>query len=270
MAVVNISLITDYDAGVLEGTEAVDARQRARGLRAQCGPDPGGRRSTSIGRFPADLDALGAVEALRLHPRRRPRGVGRGHPPLRDRALADATQGSAAVSVLPIGVCIRTIRAEPRWWLESARRLDEAGYAGVWAWDHFMGHGDPTVPVVESWTILTAAAATTSRVTVGPFVINVTNRHPAVLARMASTLQIVERRPPDTRSRYRRPPGGASRPRHRLPARPRAGRPRRGGRGRPPCPVGRRPGDASVPVLPARRSLFAADPGASAADHHRW
>ncbi len=95
------------------------------------------------------------------------------------------------MSVLPIGVCIRTIRAEPRWWLESARRLDEAGYAGVWAWDHFMGHGDPTVPVVESWTILTAAAATTSRVTVGPFVINVMNRHPAVLARMASTLQIV-------------------------------------------------------------------------------
>ena len=74
------------------------------------------------------------------------------------------------MSVLPIGVCIRTIRAEPRWWLESARRLDEAGYAGVWAWDHFMGRGDPTVPVVESWTILTAAAATTSRVTVGPFV----------------------------------------------------------------------------------------------------
>jgi alkanesulfonate monooxygenase SsuD/methylene tetrahydromethanopterin reductase-like flavin-dependent oxidoreductase (luciferase family) len=34
------------------------------------------------------------------------------------------------------------------------------------------------------------AAAATSRVTVGPFVVNVMNRHPAVLARMASTLQI--------------------------------------------------------------------------------
>ncbi|HEX7474103.1 MAG TPA: LLM class flavin-dependent oxidoreductase [Candidatus Limnocylindrales bacterium] len=92
---------------------------------------------------------------------------------------------------LPIGVSIRTIRSEPRWWLESARRLDEAGYAGVWAWDHFMGRGDKTVPVVESWTILSAAAAATSRVTVAPFVANVMNRHPAVLARMASTLQIV-------------------------------------------------------------------------------
>lgn len=91
---------------------------------------------------------------------------------------------------LPIGVTLRTIRAEPGWWLESARRLDEAGYAGVWAWDHFMGRGDLTVPVVESWTALSMAAAQTSRITVAPFVINVMNRHPAVLARMASTLQI--------------------------------------------------------------------------------
>lgn len=91
---------------------------------------------------------------------------------------------------LPISVTIRTIRAEPTWWLESARRLDAAGYEGVWAWDHFMGRGDVSVPVVESWTILSMAAGSTSNVTVGPFVANVVNRHPAVLARMASTLQI--------------------------------------------------------------------------------
>ena len=90
---------------------------------------------------------------------------------------------------LPVGVCIRAIRAEPRWWLESARRLDAAGYSGVWCWDHFMGRGEPTVPVVESWTILSMAAAATHHMTVGPFVLNVMNRHPAVVARMASTLQ---------------------------------------------------------------------------------
>jgi alkanesulfonate monooxygenase SsuD/methylene tetrahydromethanopterin reductase-like flavin-dependent oxidoreductase (luciferase family) len=94
------------------------------------------------------------------------------------------------VAGLPIGVCLRTIRAEPGWWLESARRLDAAGYAGLWAWDHFMGKGDARVPVVENWTILAMAAAATSRVTVGSFVLNVMNRHPALLARMASTLQV--------------------------------------------------------------------------------
>jgi alkanesulfonate monooxygenase SsuD/methylene tetrahydromethanopterin reductase-like flavin-dependent oxidoreductase (luciferase family) len=90
---------------------------------------------------------------------------------------------------LPIGVCIGSIGASAAWWLESARRLEAAGYAGVWSWDHFMGRGDRTVPVIEAWTVLSAAAATTERVTVGTFVANVMNRHPAVLARMAVTLQ---------------------------------------------------------------------------------
>ena len=93
-------------------------------------------------------------------------------------------------SGLPIGICLRTIGADPRWWLASARRLEAAGYAGVWAWDHFTGRGDLTVPVVENWTILSMAAGATRRMTVGSFVVNVMNRHPALLARMASTLQI--------------------------------------------------------------------------------
>jgi 5'-methylthioadenosine phosphorylase len=63
MAVVNISLITDYDAGVLEGTEAVDAmsvlevfQQNAARIQSVV--------LDLIGRFPADLDSLGARDAL--------------------------------------------------------------------------------------------------------------------------------------------------------------------------------------------------------------
>jgi alkanesulfonate monooxygenase SsuD/methylene tetrahydromethanopterin reductase-like flavin-dependent oxidoreductase (luciferase family) len=104
--------------------------------------------------------------------------------------MADAGEAAHTAGRLPIGVCLRSIRAQPGWWLESARRLDDAGYAGLWSWDHFMGRGDPTVPVVEAWTILSMAAAQTSRATVGTFVANVMNRHPALVARMASTLQI--------------------------------------------------------------------------------
>jgi len=98
-------------------------------------------------------------------------------------------QGTGSAG-LPIGVCLRAIRAEPGWWLEGARRLEAAGYTGLWCWDHFMGRGDKTVPVVESWTILAMAAGQTTSVTVAPFVMNVMNRHPALVARMASTLQI--------------------------------------------------------------------------------
>lgn len=93
---------------------------------------------------------------------------------------------------LPIGVVIRTIGADPVTWLDSARRVEKAGYASVWAWDHFMGP-PPGRPVVEAWTILSMTAALTRRVMVGTFVANVMNRHPAVLARMASTLQLASR-----------------------------------------------------------------------------
>jgi alkanesulfonate monooxygenase SsuD/methylene tetrahydromethanopterin reductase-like flavin-dependent oxidoreductase (luciferase family) len=89
---------------------------------------------------------------------------------------------------LPLGVAIRTIGGDAVAWLDGARRLEDAGYAGVWAWDHFMGPPRRR-PVVEAWTILSMAAALTTRVTIGTFVANVMNRHPAVLARMASTLQ---------------------------------------------------------------------------------
>ena len=65
MAVVNIALITDYDAGVLEGTEAVTAHdvlevfeQNAERIRKVV--------LDMVGRFPADLASLGAKDALRF------------------------------------------------------------------------------------------------------------------------------------------------------------------------------------------------------------
>lgn len=90
---------------------------------------------------------------------------------------------------LPIGVSLGTIGATASWWLESALRLEAAGYRTVWAWDHFVGGKDRSVPVLEQWTILSAAAGATSTIGLGTFVSNVMNRYPAVLARMASTLQ---------------------------------------------------------------------------------
>jgi alkanesulfonate monooxygenase SsuD/methylene tetrahydromethanopterin reductase-like flavin-dependent oxidoreductase (luciferase family) len=95
----------------------------------------------------------------------------------------------AATAPPSIGVVLGSIGVDIGWWLESARRLEAAGYAGVWSWDHFVSRGVRTDPVLESWTTLTAAAMRTTRVSVGTWVSNVMNRHPAVLARMATTLQ---------------------------------------------------------------------------------
>jgi 5'-methylthioadenosine phosphorylase len=63
MAVVNIALITDYDAGIHEGTEAVDA-QSVTEVFAQNAERIKKVVLDLIGRFPADLDALGARGAL--------------------------------------------------------------------------------------------------------------------------------------------------------------------------------------------------------------
>jgi len=63
MAVVNISLITDYDAGVHEGTEAVDARSVLE-VFAQNAERIQKVVLDLIGRFPTDLDALGARASL--------------------------------------------------------------------------------------------------------------------------------------------------------------------------------------------------------------
>src|SRR5207237_947310 len=43
----------------------------------------------------------------------------------------------------------------------------------------------------EAWTTLTALAASTRRLMLGPLVLNVANRHPGVLASMAATFQAV-------------------------------------------------------------------------------
>ena len=104
--------------------------------------------------------------------------------------MSEAAQGATPRSAaLPVGVAIGSIGATPGWWLESAIRLEAAGYRAVWSWDHVVGKGDKRVPVVEQWTILSIAAGATKTIGLGTFVTNVMNRHPAVLARMASTLQ---------------------------------------------------------------------------------
>ncbi len=90
----------------------------------------------------------------------------------------------------PIGVCLGVIGVEPGWWLDSAVRLEAAGYAGIWAWDHFVGRGVATTSVLECWSMLAMAAGRTERSTVGSFVTNVMNRHPAVLARMVGTIAV--------------------------------------------------------------------------------
>jgi alkanesulfonate monooxygenase SsuD/methylene tetrahydromethanopterin reductase-like flavin-dependent oxidoreductase (luciferase family) len=74
----------------------------------------------------------------------------------------------------------------------AALAAEDAGFDGLWTWDHLRdpdGEDGPGVP--EAWTVLTALAEVTRRMTLGPLVLNVANRRPGLLANMAATLQAV-------------------------------------------------------------------------------
>ena len=62
----------------------------------------------------------------------------------------------------------------------------------AWLNDHFMGLGStPTGPYLESWTLLAVLAAQTRRLRVGVMVTDNTYRHPAVLAKIAATVDVI-------------------------------------------------------------------------------
>ena len=65
-------------------------------------------------------------------------------------------------------------------------------YESGWTFDHFYPiHSDSTGPCLEGWTTTTALAHATRRLRVGVLVTGMPYRHPAVLANMAATLDVI-------------------------------------------------------------------------------
>jgi F420-dependent oxidoreductase-like protein len=73
--------------------------------------------------------------------------------------------------------------------LERVRFAEEAGFDGIWLFDHFKAlYGDPGGPCLEAWTLLAALGAATTRIRLGPMVTGMTYRHPSMLAMEAITV----------------------------------------------------------------------------------
>ena len=92
---------------------------------------------------------------------------------------------------------IKTIPQHTTWadMLAVWQAADEIDlYESAWNFDHFypiFDHADHTGPCLEGWSMLAAMAQATRRIRIGCQVTGMVYRHPAVLANMAATIDII-------------------------------------------------------------------------------
>ena len=94
----------------------------------------------------------------------------------------------------PIRFGIQTPQQHTSWqdMLSLWQEIDTLGFDTAWVFDHFLPiFSDPTGPCLEGWTALAALAMATKNVRLGVMVTGNTYRQPAVLAKMATTIDII-------------------------------------------------------------------------------
>ncbi len=77
---------------------------------------------------------------------------------------------------------------------DVAKRAEDAGFYSLWVMDHFFqlpGLGPVDLDMLEGYTALAFAAAKTSTIKLGTMVTGVTYRHPGVLVKTATTLDVL-------------------------------------------------------------------------------
>lgn len=100
--------------------------------------------------------------------------------------MTDAPRPSFGIMTAPMHADYHDIA---RIWHE-ADRLSQIEHA--WLFDHlFPIDGDPTGPIYEGWTLLSALAARTERLRLGLLVSSNRLRPPAILAKIATTVDVI-------------------------------------------------------------------------------
>lgn len=99
-----------------------------------------------------------------------------------------------AVDAAPrFGVFLPQLRMSFDELAEKAQLAEALGYDSVWFMDHLMTPAAPELPCLEAWTLASAIAAATSRIRIGHLVLCGGFRPPALLAKMAASLDQISR-----------------------------------------------------------------------------
>jgi F420-dependent oxidoreductase-like protein len=77
---------------------------------------------------------------------------------------------------------------------DVARTAEDAGFSSLWVMDHFFQLpmvGDAELDMLEGYTTLPYLAAVTERISLGTLVTGITYRHPGVLVKQVTTLDVL-------------------------------------------------------------------------------
>ncbi|MFW9870351.1 MAG: LLM class flavin-dependent oxidoreductase [Candidatus Thorarchaeota archaeon] len=94
---------------------------------------------------------------------------------------------------MKLGVSIANfgVSSEPRDYIKLAKAVENAGWDGFFLWDHLNWRGN--LPNYDTWTLLSAIAANTEKVLIGPLVTALPRRRPQKVAREALTIDHLSR-----------------------------------------------------------------------------
>ena len=70
-------------------------------------------------------------------------------------------------------------------------RVEKLGYESIWAWDHILLGVEPSFPIIEALSILTAIAARTQTLKLGTGVLVMPMRNPVILAKELASLDLI-------------------------------------------------------------------------------
>lgn len=72
--------------------------------------------------------------------------------------------------------------------VEYGVRMEQLGFDSLWVWDHVLLGVEPSFPIIESLTLLTAIAARTKKIKLGTGILVLPLRNPVVLAKQLASM----------------------------------------------------------------------------------